>query len=180
MNKPLKHIFSILVIVPLVLFSAYLLYGKNQNGDIQIFESFGTVLEASGEEEAPAADVMPGNPEAPVIKYNQGTHTVGSSTRFKAMFTVVTQNGTKNGTVEDDFSLYLSDVRNPADLSVVEFLTTGQIDALEEIPAAFLYDKEQDILHFHQSGIYTVMVNVYGADGSMAQYEFSIPVEAKE
>lgn len=180
MKKPLKYIFVMLMIVPVVLFSVHLLFGKSQSGDRLVFDTIGDVLESANVEDTPKADVTITRSDAPIIKYNQGTHEVDTSVNFKSMFTVVTSNGEKNGIAEDDFSLYLSDIRSVADLSVVEFLTTEQIEALEEIPAAFLYDKEKDILYFHQSGVFTVMVNVYGTDGTMAQYEFTLPVEAKE
>lgn len=180
MQRPLKYIFAILVIVPFVIFSVYLLFGKNQDGNYQMFDTIGNTLESAKVSDAPNAEISLSQSAAPIITYNQGAQEVDTMVEFKSMFTVTTENGTKNGAVEDDFALYLSDIRSVADLSVVEFLNTEQIEALEEIPAAFLYDKEKDILYFHQSGIFIIIVNVYSTDGSMAQYEFVLPVEVKE
>ena len=51
------------------------------------------------------------------------------------------------------------------------------IDIMEEIPAAFVYDKENDLLYIYGSGTYTVEVKVYGASGATQTYEFNLPVE---
>jgi len=180
LKKPIKYVFAILIIVPFVLFAVHFLYGKNESGNYQVFDVIGNILESADISDITDIEITIDHSRAPIIEYCEGAHQVNSMTEFKGMFTVTTENGTKNGKLEDDFALYLSDIRSASNLSVMEVLTTEQIEALEEIPAAFIYDQEKDILYFHQSGVFTVLLNVYGADGNMAQYEFLLPVEVKE
>ena len=83
-----------------------------------------------------------------------------------------------NGSVEEDFAIYLMDIRNMDGNSVLEVLSSAEIEDMEEIPATFIYDREQDILHIFGSGIYVVYVKVYGSSGGQVVYEFKLPVEA--
>lgn len=94
------------------------------------------------------------------------------------MFEVEYEDGTRIPLSEDDnTSIYLVDVRDSANNILVEKLTTEDIEVLEEIPAAFVYDKEQHILYFHQSGTFQVFIRVYTGSSQGVLYEFTIPVE---
>lgn len=183
MKDTLKHFFALLVIIPVVMFAIYFLYTGNVGNGHGLFAGIGNLLEGAvtGGDTDPAlpdAGAVTGT-DAPLLKYSASTQEIDSSIRFKSLFTVITENGEKNGTTEDDFAIYLSDVRNSADVSVVEFLTSEEMDELEEIPAPFIYDEESDMLYCYKSGVFTVLVKVYGANGAQAVYEFLLPVEAQ-
>lgn len=113
-----------------------------------------------------------------IVEYTLGPQNVGGSVAFKDMFKVKNKNGSViSGSIEE-FALYLLDIRNEAGNSVLEVLTTEEIETLEEIPAAFIYDRTEDILYFHSSGIYMVSIKIYGMNGEQKIYEFRLPVEA--
>ena len=180
MKEPLKFIFAMLIIIPFVIFAIQFMFEKNENGNYKVFDSIGSILESADMSDITNVDITLNQPEVPIIKYCAGVKQINTMTEFKEMFTVTTENGTKNGKLEDDFALYLFDIRNVAGMSVVECLTIEQIESLEVIPSAFIYNQETDILFFNQSGIYTVIVDVYGSNGNLVQYEFLLPVEVKE
>lgn len=163
-----------------VIFSIHYLFHGNIAGGEGLFEGTGKILSATVEPEntvIPTLTNSSNNATVPLVEYKGQTQTMGSSATFKSLFEVTTETGTKNGNVEDDFTIYLSDIRTTNDVSVIEFHTTEEIEAIEEIPAAFLYDIQTDTLYFCKSGVYTVLLKIYGSNGTQAEYEFSLPVE---
>jgi len=182
MKKVINVLFALLLMGIVVIFSIEYIFNGTIAGGNGIFQGIGNILNATTTDETytlPSLNSSASTKTPPIIKYVSSSHEVNSSIRFKSLFTVITENGEKNGTVEDDFTIYLSDIRNGAGVSVVEHLTTEQIEALEEIPAPFLYDTQTDTLHCHQSGVYVVSVKIYGSNGTLAEYEFQLPVEVR-
>lgn len=115
----------------------------------------------------------------PVVKYSAGAQNVGEEAVFKDLFSVKKENGSfVNGSTEDGFALYLMDIRTASGNSVLATLTAEEIENLEEVTTAFIYDRENDILYFHGSGTYIVYIKVYGSSGGQKTYEFKLPVEA--
>lgn len=116
--------------------------------------------------------------EIPTVHYIGGTRKVGDVTALKALFKAEYEDGTIVKLSEaTNLKVVLKDVRDKEDNLVVIKLSTEDIEALEDIPTAFVYDKEQDILYFHKSGIFTVYIRLYSETGSGVLYQFSIPVE---
>ena len=116
--------------------------------------------------------------ETPLIKYASGAREVGEVLTFKNLLKVQLSNGTEvSGSTENGFAIYLLDIRNSEGNSEMLVMSEAEIENLEEIPASFLYDKENDKLHLHKSGTYTVIVKIYGSSGAFAEYEFKLPVE---
>ena len=181
MKLPLKYVFSIFIITPAVFFAVYFLFARDGDGNIIKYQDFGTVIKDADTHAEPQLNVVisnaANNASAPILKYRGGIQKIGSCVVFKDMFLVTTENGEKPGSLEDDFKLYLKDIRTSADYSVLEKLYTEDIGALEEIPTSFIYDQNLEVLYIHDSGNYTVTVKVYGANGSQAEYEFILPVE---
>lgn len=184
MNKTiLKQIILLLIVFSCVIFALYIYYSASINGKEGLFKGTGAYVEAimdtemENDNDIECTEDTEEENDVPLLNYMYGTQTVGTSVKFKSLFTVTTKNGEKPGDVEDDFTLYLSDITDVSDNSVVEVLSTEMIENLEEIPAAFIYDKEQDILYFHKSGAFKVYVNVYNEKGYKTAYEFMIPVE---
>ena len=117
----------------------------------------------------------------PVAKYVGGAQCVGGQASFKNMFSVRKENGSfVGGSTEDEFALYLIDIQTESGNSVLAYLTADEIANMDEVPAAFIYDRENDELHFHGSGTYVVYVKIYGKSGGQTTYEFKLPVEASE
>ena len=115
----------------------------------------------------------------PVIKYGAGVQRVGDGISFKGMFEVVKEDGSiVRGDTEDEFSIYLLDIKNQVGNSVLIHMTEDEIMEIIEIPAPFVYEKEQDILYCFETGIYTVYIKVFGANGGQEIYKFQLPVES--
>ena len=114
----------------------------------------------------------------PRIHYSGGALQLGDWVEFKTMLTVELENGSMvNGSTENGFALYLLDIRTTAGNSVLEFMSTDDLANMEELPSAFVYDKELDMLYVFGSGTYTVSVKIYSDAGGMETYEFKLPVE---
>lgn len=181
MKKAMKILFELLLMGIVVVFAIEYIFNGSIAGGNGIFQGIGNILDTTATNETTTLPTMNSSVSTktpPIMKYQSSSHEVDSSIVFKSLFTVITENGEKNGVVEDDFAIYLSDIRSEAEISVVEFLTTEQIEALKEIPAAFIYDTQTDILYCYQSGVYKVLVKIYGNNGTQAEYEFSLPIEA--
>ena len=59
----------------------------------------------------------------------------------------------------------------------MEVMSANDIAQLEEVPAPFVYDKENDLLYIFASGTYHVIVKIYTDSGASQSYEFQLPVE---
>ena len=115
---------------------------------------------------------------APKVKYVGGTKNVGDVVEFKELIEVcLIEDSYKLGTEEDGFYIYFQDIFDKNGVSVVTYLNENEIDALEEIPTAFIFDKERQSLFFYKSGIFVMSIKIYTDDGISNTYEFSIPVE---
>lgn len=114
----------------------------------------------------------------PNVKYIGGTKHVGDSMAFKEMFEVgLCGDNYKSGAEEDGFYIYFEDMQDRNGNSVVTYLDSKDIEILEEIPTAFILDREQEILYFHKSGIFIMYVKIYTTDGNSTTYECIVPVE---
>lgn len=115
---------------------------------------------------------------APKVKYVGGTKNVGDVVKFKELIEVcVSENIYKLGTEEDGFYIYFKDICDESGASVVTYLNEREIDTLEEIPTAFIFDKQRQLLFFYKSGIFVMTIKIYTDDGISTTYEFAIPVE---
>lgn len=178
MKRVIAEIFLFVIVAIGVIFSiSYMLNGSIGSGK-GLFGGIGSSLEESMDvAESDRITYTASTSDAPIAVYNSSSQTIGTNVPFKSLFTVITENGTKNGAVEDDFAIYLKDIRDASNNSVLLFLSTEEIEGLEEIPAKFIYDKETDQLYFNGIGTYDVIFNIYGSNGGMATYEFALPVE---
>lgn len=70
----------------------------------------------------------------------------------------------------------LTDILDKDGNSRLLFLDSKSIEAMDEIPSAFIYEKEHDILHIYDRGIYQMKLTVY-VQGGAFDYELFIPVE---
>lgn len=174
---PLLILTSCVLFVMGVFFSAPIYSGEG------VFEGAGELFSPvadTGEIKSEGISYIEGSVSGymPVIRYASGVQKTGSYIVFKDMFIVQKEDGSVvSGSEEDGFAIYLLDIKNHAGKSVLLTLSAEEIEALEEIPAPFVYEEEQDILCCFLSGVYTVQIKVYGAHGGQEIYEFQLPVE---
>ena len=76
-------------------------------------------------------------------------------------------------------SLYLVDIKNQSNASVLTRLSSDDIEALDTFPTPAIYDTEHDLLYFQNSGIYTLCIRLYFEHYSGILYECQIPVETR-
>ena len=87
------------------------------------------------------------NDVVPSVHYDGGALQLGDWVEFKTMLTVELENGFRvNGSTENGFALYLLDIRTTAGNSMLEFMSTDDLANMEDLPSAFVYDKELDML----------------------------------
>lgn len=176
----IKQFYPLLILSSCVLFVIYVFFSA---GDEGIFENVGAIyapMMGSDALKNEGLQYLMSNTDAyiPVIRYNSGAKSVGDCMRFRTLFLVEMRDGNwVSGDEETGFALYLEDIKNKSGNSVLERLSPEAIDELEEIPASFVYDKENDLLYVYASGVYLVQVKVYGIGGGMQVYEFNLPVE---
>ena len=179
--------YPLLIAGACVLFVVSVFFSDTGNGGMGVFGAAGSTYESMIDTEdvgTNGADLIgaagAGAGDVPVIKYASGARVTGEVVTFKNLLKVLLPNGTEvSGGTENGFAIYLVDIRNAEGNSEMLVMSEQEIDDLEEIPASFLYDKENDQLHLHKSGTYTVIVKIYGSMGGFAEYEFKLPVEAE-
>ena len=115
------------------------------------------------------AQKMEAQPDVPLpsLLYTGKTLILGEAVCFPDLFPLS----------DPSAAVYLNDIKNQNGISVLTILTSDEIDNLEELPSEVIYDKEQQLLYFHNSGIYQISLRLFleGKDGIL--FECSIPVE---
>ena len=179
----IKQFYPILIMCACVSFVVYVFFSADYNGGKGVFENAGNVYAPMIEDDELKYDGLTYigdevNSYVPEVKYNAGAKQVGDCIRFKELFLVKREDGSwVAGNTEDDYALYLIDITRTGN-SVLEYMSYEEIENMEEIPAAFVYDKENDLLYIYGSGIYTVKIKVYGNSGASKVFEFQLPVES--
>lgn len=181
MKTPIKHLFPIVMAAMGLFFAAVVLFKGLLGTDKGIYTDIGTGLTEATEMEL-INSVSDRNQESeieiPAIKYIGGARTVGEEINFKKLFQFTYEDGMViSGTDEAYITMYLNDIKDASGNSVCEKFSTADIDAMEEIPSAFILDQEQNILYFHKSGIFKVLIKVYYDATTDVLYEFTMPVE---
>ena len=179
----IKHFYSLMIAVSCVMFVVWVFFSSGMKEGKGVFEAGGRLFELSMDTGAVRNDGVSFIQDEvssyiPLVRYAGGTRTVGEILVFKELLQVRKEDGSwVSGSIEDDFTIYLMDIRNQRGKSAMAVLSAEEIAGMEHISTAFAYAKEEDILCCFGNGIYTVIVKIYGANGSMAVYEFLLPVE---
>ena len=168
----IRQFYPLLIMCACVSFVIYVFFSANYNGGKGVFENTGNIYAPMIEDDELKYDGLnyigeEVNRYVPEIKYNSGVKQVGDIVTFKELFLV---------NKEDEFALYLIDITQSGN-SVLEFLSSEELEDMEEIPAPFVYDKEHDLLYIFGSGTYKVKIKIYGSSGAIEEYEFNLPVE---
>lgn len=180
--------YSLFITGACMLFVVGVYFSGAANGGMGVFEKAGETYDSMIDTENIGTNGLDyiggagaGQSDAPVMKYASGVRNVGEVVTFKNLLKVQLSNGNEvSGSTENGFAIYLVDIRSAEGNSEMLIMSAQDIEDLEEIPAAFLYDKENDQLHLHKSGTYTVIVKIYGSSGVSAVYEFKLPVEVAQ
>ena len=157
-------------------------FSKGENG-MGVFGTAGTIFFPLLQNDVminKGAEHLQGSTDAyiPIVSYDGGSLQQGEAIVFKSLFSVEQEDGRiVNGGIEDGFALYLTDIKSSAGKSVLEKMSTDDLSNMEEIPSAFVYDKELDMLYVFGSGDFTVMLKIYSDKGGMETYEFQLPIE---
>ncbi len=118
--------------------------------------------------------------EVPGIKYNAGAKTVGDAAGIRELFLFSYSDGRMvSGADEESIVIYLMDIEDSTQGSVLEKYTTEEIGAMEEVSAPFIYDVQKNILYFHKRGSFKMKIKVYYDANTSVEYEFLFPVEAR-
>lgn len=118
------------------------------------------------------------NDYIPCVYYNGGALRQGDRVRFKELLSVELENGGMvRGDSKSGFALYLIDIQTQSGNSVLEIISTEELEEMEEIPNTFVYDKERDTLYIFASGTFTVLVKIYSETGGFQNYQFKFPIE---
>ena len=179
-----RQFYPLMIAVSCVLFVVWIFFASGLEDDNGVFERSGSlfcdVLD-TGELRNEGTGFVKNNVSGyvPVVKYTGGVRACGEILLFKDLFQIRKEDGSwEHGGLEDDFTIFLMDIRNQYGKSVMVNMTEEEIAGIENIPSAFVYEKDLDLLCCFLNGIYTVSIKIYAANGGMAIYEFSLPVES--
>ena len=180
----IKQIYPLLLMLSCVLFVVGVFFTFPMYEKEGVFQGAGSLFGAMKMEEMKTDSFDYGetlvSTYVPRIAYVAKPQTVGTAIPFKAQFEVEKENGSiVGGDVEDEFSIYLLDIKNAAEKSVLMVMTTEEMESIEEIPAPFVYEEERDILHCFQSGVFTMELKVCSSNGGQKIYKFQLPVDTK-
>ena len=179
-----KQFYTLLIMIGCITFVLWIFFSAEIFGGEGVLEGGGKIYEPmlqTDELTNTGFETVAGAQSGyiPVAKYVGSAQSVGSKATFKTLLSVKKENGSfVSGSTEDEFSIYLIDIQTESGNSVLAYLTADEIANMDEVPAAFIYDRENDELHFHGSGTFVVYVKIYGKSGGQTTYEFKLPVEA--
>ena len=184
LKSMIRQFYQVLFLSLCLLFLLQIFFGEGIEGERDIFTAVAHVYEPMMEDETWQCNGLSYienevSDEVPEVIYAAGAQQAGTNLVFKSTLNVRKADGTVvSGTREDDFSICLLDIKTIEGESVLEILSTSQIENLGEIPAPFIYDKATDRLYLYSGGVYLVQVKIYGSGGGQAVYEFWLPVES--
>ena len=179
----IKTHYDLLILAGCLLFVINIFFFTKTENGVGIFGKSGTIFSPLIFEDAhvnEGAKHLNGfrNGYIPSVRYKEGVLRQGDCVEFKGLLEITLENGTTvGGVVENDFAIYLVDIRTKDGNSVLEVMHTEELMNMEEIQSSFLYDKEMDLLYVFGCGTYIVTVKIYSQTGGMEIYEFQIPVE---
>lgn len=182
MKNVIKHYFPLIISVLGALFAFQIFFHGVAELPSDLFTAIGRTFTDLKQKDnlSTIAQKEEAQPKVPLpsILYTGRTLTIGNAFYLQDLFTLSFSDGTiVSPNARTDAALYLNDIRNLAGESVLTSLSSFEIENLEELPSPVVYDTEQQLLHFHQSGIYQLSLRLFleGEDGVL--FTCSIPVE---
>lgn len=184
LKSMIRQFYHVLFLSLCLLFLLQFLFGERTEDARDIFTAGARIYDFMLEDEALQCNGLSYiekevSDEVPEVIYTAGAQRAGTNLVFKSILYVKKADGTVvSGMTEDDFAIYLLDIKTIEGESVLETLSTSEIENLGEIPAPFIYDKATDCLYLYSGGVYLVQVKIYGSGGGQTVYEFRLPVES--
>lgn len=179
----IKTNFELLIMTGCILLVIGVFFFSEKNYGMGTFGKTGTIFSPLMEDdiaENEGGDHLHGyvNDYIPVVHYDEGALQQGDCVEFKTLFLVELEDGDMvRGNTETGFALYLTDIQTEMGNSALEIMSTDELADMEEIPNAFVYDKELDMLYIFGSGTFHVLVRIYSDAGGFQNYKFKLPVE---
>ncbi len=184
MKRTITHLFPLLLTLLCTIFALFLLLGQSSDSTMGIFTKigshFGNISQkdnvSSVAEKAEALEKVP----LPTPNYVGESLLVGDVHSFADLFTLKFADGTTSTLRETpNTALYLMDVKMDNGTSVLTKLSSFDQENSEEIPSAAVYDTQNHLLSFHQSGIYTLSLQLYYDHRPGVFFVCRIPVEVR-
>lgn len=124
-------------------------------------------------------ETLPKSP-LPTLKYVGNSLTVGDAIAFEPLFLLQFADGTTAYMQNNkQTAIYLFDVTSQNGSSVLSRFSADETLSLEELPSEAVYDNENHILYFRNSGIYTFYIHFYYDYHAGILYECQVPVEVR-
>lgn len=184
LKSMIRQFYHLLLLSLCLLFLLQIFFGEGMEGERDIFTAVAHVYDPMIKNEMLQCNGLSYienevSDEVPEVIYAAGAQQAGTNLVFKSTLNVRKADGTVvSGMTEDDFAIYLLDIKTIEGESVLETLSTSEIENLGEIAAPFIYDKATDCLYLYSGGVYLVQVKIYGSGGGQTVYEFRLPVES--
>ena len=180
MQELIKHYFPLILTASSAICAIFLFFHGFGNSSQGIFSYIGHSVQIPEQKAiySTVAQQTSTQSPAPIPIYEAGTLTVGNIYNFDCFFKIKLSNGDLLPITEAPHTaLYLIDVIYPNGSSALSFLSSEDINSLEEIPSPAIYDKENHQLSFHKSGVYTLITRLHYAHRPGILFECPIPVE---
>lgn len=184
MKRTITHLFPLLLTLLCTIFAVFLLLGQTSDSANGLFDKIGTHFEnlsqkdnvSSVAENVEALEKVP----LPTPAYTGGSLLVGDIHAFTDLFTLKFSDGTTSTLQETpNTALYLMDVTTDTGTPVLTKLSDFEQENSEEIPSAAVYDTRNHLLSFHQSGTYTLTMQLYFDHRPGVFFTCRIPVETR-
>lgn len=184
MKRTITYLFPLLLTLLCTIFAVFLLFEQTSDSANGIFTKigshFGNLSQkdniSSVAEKTEALEKVP----LPTPSYVGESLLIGDVHSFADLFTLKFSDGTTSTLSETpNTALYLMDVKMDNGTSVLTKLSGFNPENLEEIPSAAIYDTKNHLLSFHQSGIYTLSLQLYFDHRPGVFFKCRIPVETR-
>lgn len=176
MKETIKHYFPLLLTALCAVFSISFLFSSFSD----VGYSFSNITQKDYVTSVAKQAEAQLNAPFPTPKYIGNTLNVGDAYSFENLFLLEFSDGTTTKIKEQSgTSLYLVDIKLHNDDSVLTELSSADIDHLEMIPSAVIYDTENHLLYFHNHGIYKFYIRLYYNHRPGVLFECLVPVETR-
>lgn len=176
MKDVIKHYFPLLLTVLCSTFAISLLF----QSITQFSSAFSNVTETDNL--TFVAKEIESKPKVPLpsLHYIGNSLTVGDSIALEDLFMMHFLDGTTAHLRNTkQAAVYLLDIKSQNGTSVLSRFSSDEIYNMDELPSMAVYDTQQHVLYFRNSGIYTFYIRFYYDSYAGILYECEVPVEVR-
>ena len=176
MKESIKHFFPLILTILCTLSGIYLLLYSFSN----IGNAFSNLSQKHPSTSIAEKLASQQNTSFPNLIYVGKTLTVGKPNLLSDLFSIKTSADTSSArSTHTDTKLYLVDAKSAKGTSLLTTLSSSEIENMEEIPSAVIYDPNEQLVYFYKSGIYTLSLRLYYGPHAGVLFECQIPVEVR-